>query len=326
MYCVVFCVGRRAVDLHDLPSVHLPHIADLHCQRDAITDLIVGNSVKLLFKRRVGQAVAKGIVNCSQRCFLTLTIRLSIVDDTQIMSCLIISVSDIHPFLILDVIQAGRLNFPIIVSRENHTLGIGVNHITEVGLGGVVQQFGIPDIRCTSGRINLTGQNITQGLKACIAGMPNPHNGITCQLSLHQLFNLHNIGGVEHSNCRPAMRLGKGNGPLFRFGQCKNMRGTIRQWSGRVICTFTADASDVNHANISGTGIGQLQIFRGINLINLGTVVIDIFLHYIGNLIRGNLHNLGFLQHLQTGFVDCKMGTQTSFGRTDIFRVNGCFT
>ena len=304
MYCVVFCVGRRAVDLHDLPAVHFPHISDLHRQRDTIAELIERHTCYPLVKGRVGQAIAKGVIHRPRGYFCPLSIRLSIGDCADVMSRLIVPVPNVHAFLVLDVIQSGRLFRPIVIRGEDHALGICINHITEVGLDRILQQLCIPDINSSARRIDVACENITQGLKPCVARMPDPDNGVTRQRALHQLLNLHDIGGVEHSNCRPAMRLGKGNGPLFRFGKRQDMRGTIRQWSGRVICAFTADASDVNHADISGTGISQLHISGGINFIYLSTVVIDIFPYCVGYLIRGNLHNPGFLQHLQTGLVD----------------------
>ena len=150
------CVRRIVVDFHHIFACHVSRICNRHIKCDLA--VFYSQITHLLRKCSVGQSIAEGILH---GCV--------IIDLPIVVRCLIIFISYIDPFHVIRKRRVIRLRHTGV-----HTLYRHVFHIRIAGCLPVIPprcRRHIVDkrIRCPSGWIHLSGQDLAQCLKAYVA-------------------------------------------------------------------------------------------------------------------------------------------------------------
>ena len=83
--------------------------------------------------------------------------------------------------------------------------------VAPVGEGGGLQEVGSEQIHKAAGGVNLAAENVRQRIKAHIAGMSGPNDGVHLQLSLHDGHQLHRVGRVDDQHHALAVRFRPGD-------------------------------------------------------------------------------------------------------------------
>ena len=204
-------VRRVEVDLHGVLTGHTAGVGDGDIQGDGAVSL--GHGVDFLGKGGVGQAVAEGILH-----------GLVIVDQALGGGSLVELVADVDALNIVDEVRG---NQRCITAKQ---AGSGVTNGIRIGVG---ESADVVEVRCSgqvvdesvgrvAGGVDLTGNNLAQGVEAGLAGAGAPDNALDLGVlideahfqSIGTIVNQHNISKVFGDHI---------NHVLFCFGQRKIM-------------------------------------------------------------------------------------------------------
>ena len=181
-------VRRVEVDLHGVLTGHTAGVGDGDIQGDGAVSL--GHGVDFLGKGGVGQAVAEGILN-----------GLVIVDQALGGGSLVELVADVDALNIVDEVRGNLL---WITAKQ---AGSGVTNGIRIGVG---ESADVVEVRCSgqvvdesvgrvAGGVDLTGNNLAQGVEAGLAGAGAPDNALDLGVLIDEA-QLEGVGSVVNQH------------------------------------------------------------------------------------------------------------------------------